>query len=268
MVRTGKIAIVYKTRDSETVKIIETVKRVLKPEVAEEYQAPDLVKKRLRGFDLVLCIGGDGTLIRTSRVVEDEGLILPVNMGKKGYLIEVNPENLENYLKDYCSNKFLVEKCFKLRVDYNNRVFNAVNEAVVRNVVGLKQVELLVELNKGSFIVEGDGFLVSTPIGSSAYSLNAGGPFVLSNVNVLVCTPLCARKPLRPLIVDKNEMIRVKYLSGEEVKMVLDGEEAFKVNPGETISITGSSETVNIIRFSDSFNIRRMSRLSGETENG
>ncbi|MEM2940294.1 MAG: NAD(+)/NADH kinase [Thermoproteota archaeon] len=267
MARTGRIAIVYKTRDSETLKIIETVKKVLKPEVVEEYQPPDLVKKRLRGFDVVFCVGGDGTLIRTSRAVE-EGLILPVNMGKKGYLIEVNPENLETYLKEYCSNKFLVEKCFKLRVDYNNKVFNAVNEAVIRNVAGLKQVELLVELNEGSFVVEGDGFLVSTPIGSSAYSLNAGGPFVLSSVNVLVCTPLCARKPLRPLIVNKNETIRVKYLSGEEVKIVLDGEESFKVNPGETISITGSSETVNIIRFSNSFNIRRMSRLAGETENG
>ncbi|MEM2089316.1 MAG: NAD(+)/NADH kinase [Thermoproteota archaeon] len=268
MIKTGRIAIVYKTRDSETLKIIETIKRVLKPEAVEEHQVPNLIKNGLRGFDLVLCIGGDGTLIRTSRSVKDEGLILPVNMGKKGYLIEVNPENLEAYLKKYCSNEFLVEKCFKLRVDYNNKVFNAVNEAAIRNVAGLKQVELLVELNEGSFIVEGDGFLVSTPIGSSAYSLNAGGPFVLSDVNVLVCTPLCARKPLRPLIVDKNETIRVKHLSGEEVKVVLDGEEAFKVDPGETTSITGSSETVNIIRFSNSFNIRRMSRLAGETENG
>lgn len=268
MTEAARIAIVYKTRDSETMKIIETVKRVLKPKVAEEHQIPDLARKRLQGFDLIICIGGDGTLIRTSRVVEDEGLILPVNMGKKGYLIEVNPENLEAYLKKYCNSEFLVEKCFKLRVDYNNKVFNAVNEAVVRNIAGLKQVELLVELNEGRFTVEGDGFLVSTPIGSSAYSLNAGGPFVLSGVNVLVCTPLCARKPLRPLIVDKNETIRVKHLSGEEVKVVLDGEEAFKVNPGETISITGSSETVNIIRFSNSFNIRRMSRLAGEAENG
>lgn len=268
MVRAGKIAIVYKTRDPETLRIIETVKRLLKPKVVEEHPIPDLVKKGLRGFDLVICIGGDGTLVRTSRAVEDGGLILPVNMGKKGYLIEVNPENLEPYLKEYCDNKFLVEKGFKLRVDYNNKVFNAVNEVVIRNVAGLKQVELSVELNEGSFIVEGDGFLVSTPIGSSAYSLNAGGPFILSNVNVLVCTPLCARRPLRPLIVNKNETIRVKYLSGEEIQMVLDGEEAFKVDPGETVSITGSNETVNIIRFSSSFNIRRMSRLAGETENG
>lgn len=267
MVRPRKIAIVYKNKDPETIKIIETIKRILKPEVIEERSTSDLVKKRLQGYDLILCLGGDGTLIRTSRMAEDRALILPINMGKKGYLIEANPDNLESFLKEYCDNNFLVEKCSKLKIGYEKKVLSAVNEVVIRNISGLKQVELLLELDEGSFVVEGDGVLVSTPIGSSAYSLNAGGPFVLSNVDVLICTPLCARKPLRPLIVNKDEVIRVKYLGGEEIQMILDGEEMFKVNPKETVSITGSDEMVNIIRFSNSFSIKRMSRLVGGVEN-
>lgn len=268
MVNVGKIAVVYKTREPETLRVIETIKKNLNPEVIEEHPLPSLAGKTLRGFDLIVCLGGDGTLVRTSRAVGDKALILPVNMGKKGYLIEADPENLEFYLRKYCENKFLVEKCFKLKIDYSNRVLNAVNEVTIRNIMGLKQVELLVELSGGNFVVEGDGFLVSTPIGSFAYSLNAGGPFVLSNVNALICTPLCARKPLRPLIVNKEEVIKVKYLSGEEISMIIDGEEALKVNLEETIRITGSSETVNIARFYDSFNIKRMNRLTGGVDNG
>lgn len=268
MVNAGKIAVVYKTREPETLRVIEVIKRTLKPGVVEEHPLPSLTGKTLQGFDLIVCLGGDGTLIRTSRAVNNKALILPVNMGKKGYLIEADPENLESYLKKFRENIFLVEKCFKLKIDYCDRVLNAVNEVAIRNVMGLKQVELLVELGGGSFIVEGDGLLVSTPLGSSAYSLNAGGPFVLSSVNALVCTPLCVRKPLRPLIVNKDEVIKVKYLSGEEIHMIIDGEEALKVNLEETIRITGSSETVNIVRFSDSFNIKRMSRLAGGIENG
>lgn len=268
MVEARKVAVVYKIKEPENLRIIETVRKLLKPEVFAEYPLPSLAGKRLQGFDLIVCLGGDGTLVRTCRVIENGSLILPVNMGKKGYLMEVDPEKLESYLEKYRNNDFLVEKCFKLKIDYGGKVLTAVNEAVVRNIMGLKQVELLVELEEGSFIVEGDGFLVSTPMGSSAYSLNAGGPFVLSNVNVLVCTPLCARKPLRPLIVNRNEVIRMKYLSGEETQIIIDGEEAFRVDPKETIRITGSSETVNIIRFSSSFNVKRMSRLTGGDENG
>ncbi|MEM4169625.1 MAG: hypothetical protein QXY99_06015, partial [Thermoproteota archaeon] len=183
-------------------------------------------------------------------------------------LMEVVPEELPSYLEKYQKDEFLVEKCFKLRIGYGDRVLTAVNEVVIRNIMGLKQVALSVELEEGGFIVEGDGVLVSTPIGSSAYSLNAGGPFVLSNVNILVCTPLCARKPLRPLIVNRDTVIKVKYLSGEEIQMIIDGEEVFKVDPKETIEITGSTETVNIIRFSRSFNIKRMGRVTGGVENG
>ncbi|MCS7138780.1 MAG: hypothetical protein NZ873_01830, partial [Crenarchaeota archaeon] len=189
------------------------------------------------------------------------------NTGKKGYLIEANPDNLESLLEEYRNGNFLVEKCFKLKIQHNEKILKAVNEVVFRNVSGLKQVELLVELGGGSFIVEGDGFLVSTPMGSSAYSLNAGGPFVLSNVEVMICTPLCARMPLRPIIVNKKENITVKYLSGEETHMIIDGENLFKIGPYEKTVITGTDETVNIIRFSSSFNIKRMRRLMGMVEN-
>ncbi|MBO3832068.1 MAG: NAD(+)/NADH kinase [Candidatus Brockarchaeota archaeon] len=268
MVEARKIAVVYKTREPEALRVIDMVKKLLKPESIEEYSLSSLVGKRLEGFDLIVCLGGDGTLVRTCRVVENGGVILPVNMGKKGYLMEVDPEKLASYLIKYQNNEFLVEKCFKLRIGYGGKVLTAVNEVVIRNIMGLKQVTLSVELEEGGFIVEGDGVLISTPLGSSAYSLNAGGPFVLSNVNILVCTPLCARKPLRPLIVNKDAVIKVKYLSGEEIQMIIDGEEAFKVDPKETIEITGSTETVNIIRFSSSFNIKRMGRLTGGVENG
>ncbi|MEM3712957.1 MAG: NAD(+)/NADH kinase, partial [Thermoproteota archaeon] len=192
-----KIAIVYKVGDSETLNIVDRIKKNLKPDVLEEYSIKDL-RKNLKGFDLIVSIGGDGTLLRTSKSVENGSLILPVNTGKKGYLIEASPDNLESLLERYRKGNFLIEECFKLKIRHNEKVLNAVNEVVFRNVTGLKQVELLVELGGGSFIVEGDGFLVSTPIGSSAYSLNAGGPFVLSNVGVMICTPLCARRPLRP----------------------------------------------------------------------
>lgn len=262
-----KIAIVYKAGDSETLNIIDRIKKSLKPDVLEEYSIRDL-KRGLMNFDLIVSIGGDGTLLKTSRSVENGSLILPVNTGKKGYLIEASPENLESLLEEYRRGNFLVEKCFKLKIQHGEKVLNAVNEVVFRNVTGLKQVELLVELSGGSFIVEGDGLLVSTPMGSSAYSLNAGGPFVLSNVEVMICTPLCARRPLRPIIVNKNEVITVKYLSGEETHMIIDGEEVFKIGPEEKVAITGSNETVNIIRFSSSFNIKRMCRLMGVVENG
>jgi len=262
VLETVRVAIVYKIRDAETLSIIEKIKKVLKPSLLEEYSIGSL-KKGLRGFDLVVSIGGDGTLLRTSRVVENGSLILPVNMGKRGYLIEANRENLESLLEEYCKGNFLVEKCFKLKIEYDSSILSAVNEVVIRNVRGLKQVELLVELGGGSFIVEGDGFLISTPIGSSAYSLNAGGPFVLSNVEVLICTPLCARSPLRSLIVNKDELIRVKYLSGEEAHIIVDGEEMLKMDSGKTVMITGSNETVSIVRFSRSFNIKRMCRLIG-----
>ncbi|MGB9718423.1 MAG: NAD(+)/NADH kinase [Thermoproteota archaeon] len=268
MVEAKKIAVVYKTREEGVLRVIETVNKLLKPESIWEHALSSLVGKRLGGFDLIVCLGGDGTLVRTCRVAENGSMILPVNMGKKGYLMEVDPEKLPSYLEKYQNDEFIVEKCFKLKIDYGGKVLNAVNEVAVRNITGLKQVTLSVELEKGSFIVEGDGLLVSTPIGSSAYSLNAGGPFVLSNVNVLVCTPLCARKPLRPLIVNRNAVIKVKYLSGEEIQMIIDGEEAFKVDPRETITITGTGEIVNIIRFSSSFNIKRMGRLIGGVENG
>ncbi|MGQ9478825.1 MAG: NAD(+)/NADH kinase [Thermoproteota archaeon] len=268
MVKASRVAIIYKTRDTEAQKVIETIKRLLNPSSVEEFSTAMLMKEGLRGFDIVFSLGGDGTLLKTSRAIREESLILPVNLGKKGYLIEVLPENLEDHLNKYCRGDFLLEKCFKLKVEHGGSFSTAVNDVVVRNAVGLKQVTLFVELKEGSFKVEGDGLLISSPLGSSAYSLNAGGPFVMSSANVMICTPLCTRRPQRPLIVPKDEVIKVKYLSGEETSLIIDGEEMHRVDPEATIKVTASDEVVNIIRFSKEFNIRRMHRLIGDYENG
>ncbi|MBK5201093.1 MAG: NAD(+)/NADH kinase [Spirochaetaceae bacterium] len=202
--------------------------------------------------DLLISLGGDGTVLYCVRYIKDLGIpILPVNMGTFGYITEVGvsewKETLESYLSAGVKHKITRRLTIKSSVIRNeNRVFHgsALNELVV-SCWGINKV-----INLGVYIdntyvgkFRADGVIVSTPTGSTGYSLAAGGPIVDPTLASLIITPICPfALSNRPIVVSSNSKITIKILEGQRtgIMVTLDGQVNYNLIEGDGIEIVSS----------------------------
>lgn len=216
--------------------------------------------------DLIITMGGDGTLIGVCRKTTTHSPpIFGVNMGHLGFITEFSKaeffDQLEATLRgDYALthlNLYLVEVYTKK--NQRNKVVNTsrfkgyfLNDIVINNQQVSRMLTLSVEaLNEHIYNLSGDGLIISSPIGSTAYSLAAGGPIVHPEVSTLILTPICAHALThRPLIIpDQNNIIVKSTRSTQLIKLTLDGQESLNVDFNEYIKITKKkSKTVHLIK--------------------
>jgi NAD+ kinase len=211
--------------------------------------------------DVLLVLGGDGTMLNAARLAGGRGIpILGVNMGGLGFLTEVRLENLYPSLERVFANDYVLDERLMLRT-HVQRHGSTIAEGVVLNdvVISKGTVARMIELKiaiQGRFVtnLRGDGLIVSSPTGSTAYSLSAGGPIIDPAVQSLILTPICPHTLThRPLIVPGNAEIEVTLTSKDDGSMAtLDGQMGVAITQGDTVVIQTSEHRTRLIRFPES----------------
>jgi len=201
--------------------------------------------------DLILVLGGDGTLLSIARLVAPRAVpILGVNLGGLGFLTEVTLEELFPTLDAIRDDRFAVSRRQTLAVQVVAR-YEALNDAVIMKSAPSRIVDLETSVN-GEYVAtfRADGLLVSTPTGSTAYCLSAGGPIVYPTLPALVLIPICPHTLTnRPLVLPDAVQIRIRHaLAGEDVHLTVDGQVDLPLVVGDVISLERSANTIMLIK--------------------
>lgn len=221
--------------------------------------AKGMVKERIpEQADALVVFGGDGTMLSVARLVEGNGCpILGVNLGSLGFLTEVTMEELYPALEMLLSGDYQVdERCMlkaEVRSDGHVKTYHALND-VVMNKAALARVISIDTFLDDDFIARfiADGVIVSTPTGSTAYSLSAGGPIIFPSVDTLLLTPICPHTLTnRPLALPTNREMRLILRSGEDVMLTVDGQVGETIKEGFEVRCGRSPFKVRLVRPDD-----------------
>jgi NAD+ kinase len=225
--------------------------------IAAKIGLPGVERQRLWSLaDLIVVFGGDGTILRTARLVRQRDVpIVGINLGGFGYLTEVNLGEMFSALEAILAGDFQVEKRMMLDVKVSGGE-EACREGTVLNDVVINRGNLsrIVELETtvdGRYLTtfKADGLIISTPTGSTAYSLAAGGPIVFPELYSIIINPICPHTLTnRPLILPENAEIEVTIWTPEEgATVTLDGQVSFTVKSGDSVSIRRSRHITTLV---------------------
>jgi len=211
--------------------------------------------------DVLLVLGGDGTILSAARLAAERGIpILGVNMGGLGFLTEVRLDNLYPSLDRVFANDFVLDERLMLATHIHRHGETVARGIVLNDVVISKgtlarMIDLQITID-GQFVtnLRGDGLIIGTPTGSTAYSLSAGGPIMNPGVQALILTPICPHTLThRPLIVPSNVTIEVTLTSRDDGSMAtLDGQVGVAIVQGDKAAIHASDYRTRLIRFPES----------------
>lgn len=230
-------------------------------------------------YDLVVVLGGDGTLLSVARTVARGVPILGVNLGNLGFLTEINRGELYPTLVEVLEGRYAIEERSLFDVELRRNggapsVYRVLNDAVVTKSALSRIIELTLRVD-GHLIARfrADGLIISTPTGSTAYNLSAGGPVLNPLLPVAVLTPICPHAlSLRPIVVPDAGPIEVTLeTKAEEVYLTLDGQEGTSLGFRDTVRITRSEFKVRLVKVSErSFydSLRGKLRWGGLSESG
>jgi NAD+ kinase len=218
---TNKVEMVI---DSEFLKILYEKKIVRK-----EYKTFESYKELDESFDMLISIGGDGTILRAATLVRDSGVpILGINAGRLGFLATVQKENIAAFMQFVIEKKYTISKrtLLSLSCSPNNESIQDINFAMNEITVSRKDTTSMITIDtylNDEFLNSywADGLIISTPTGSTGYSLSCGGPILTPDVKSLVITPIAPHNlNARPLVVPDETEIRLKISGREENYLV------------------------------------------------
>ncbi len=219
----------------------------------ERDAAAHLPKARVAGraemagmVELFLVLGGDGTLLSVARLlVTREVPILGINLGGLGFLTAVTVEEALPMIERVLRGELRVDRRMMLEVRWRRGEETlaqrlALNDAVINKGALSRMVDLRATVDDQELCVyKADGLIVTTPTGSTAYSLSAGGPIVHPAVDVLVLSPICPHTLTnRPIVLPETSVVRVAMVAaGEDVVLTIDGQEGFPLRVGDTVEV-------------------------------
>jgi NAD+ kinase len=215
----------------------------------------DALRTDMPGSDLLICLGGDGTVLRAARTVAPNPVpILGVNMGRLGFLAEVRPDELMDRLPDVLAGKYRVEERAMLEADIPGLGVpcDALNDVVVgRQTVGRPiYVDVVVDGSRLA-IHRCDAMIVATATGSTAYSLSAGGPILHPESRDLVLTAVAPHiAASRPLVLPPDSLVELTVSADKDAIVSIDGQVDTQLNSGDTVSVRRSPHTARFVRFS------------------
>ena len=243
---------------------IET-KLCLPFEVDKTFELPkDLrfsrLDRELQGADLIICFGGDGTILHTAKTATRHNIpILGVNIGTMGFMAELEAEELQE-LKRLATGDYSVDSRMMLDVTVHRDrdiIFHDIclNDVVITKGAIARIIHLAVRCD-GVQAMEcgGDGVIVATPTGSTAYSLSAGGPIVEPDAHSIIVTPICAHDiGSRCMVASQKRVITVELSQNARRNAFLsvDGGKALRMNMGDVATIKKSNLTTKLIRLKD-----------------
>jgi NAD+ kinase len=225
--------------------------------------APSIDRAEMPGFapGLVIVLGGDGTLLSVARIFAATGTpILSVNLGYLGFLTEVRLADLYSTLDGWCSDCHSLDERAMLAAELWRESapvsrFDALNDVVVSKGDIARMGDFAVELD-GKLVARfrADGVIVSTPTGSTAYTLAANGPILTPDVDAMVVTPICPHLlTLRPIVVRGDALLTVRVEGiPNQALLTVDGQLAVELNRGDEVRCRRSHHTVKLVRMSES----------------
>lgn len=233
---------------------IEVITEKETPESALKIVSPDEFKERA---DLIVILGGDGTMISSARLLGDCGVpVLGINYGSLGYLTEFRFEEMIPAIEAVLAGDYEIDPRVMLDVCHEreaqtlskNRVLN---EVVINRATLTKIIEVEITLD-GYYVnsFRADGIIVATPTGSTAYNLSAGGPILYPSMNAVVITPVCPfTLTNRPIVIPDNAEIRLRLKSESKgVALTLDGQVGYEMQTEDCVVIRKSTTSFNLVK--------------------
>lgn len=215
------------------------------------------LQQELRGADLIVAFGGDGTILHLSKTAAHRDVpVLGVNLGSLGFMAELESKDLAR-LRDLCNGKYDVESRMMLdvnvlrdgRVIYSNL---ALNEALIARGNVSRVIRLKISTEQGKLVdIAGDGVIVASPTGSTAYSLSAGGPVVEPTARNFIVSPICAHSVHANAYVLSSERVITVQTEKNSYKPVLlsvDGGRAFSLRSGDCVEVRRSKFDTKLVR--------------------
>jgi len=206
--------------------------------------------------DLLITFGGDGTLLSVARYAPKGVPVIGVNMGTLGFLTEVRVEEFPSVLEAVLSGKFVAEDrvTFEVIVEgqqREKRTYRVLNDATINKSALARIVEMRVTVS-GHFVstFRADGLIVSTPTGSTAYNLSAGGPIVYPTMGAVVITPICPHMLTnRPIVIPDTLDIEIGIVTqNQEIFLTLDGQEGLPIGERDRVCVRKSDQPVLLVQ--------------------
>ena len=241
------ISVVYNEDVAESLQVAKHTKSVL--------EARGLVAKITpsSSYDpvasLVITIGGDGTLLKASRFYAPKNVpILGINLGRLGFLAQANTDEIEASVLKLINNEYRIESRMMLSA-YNDRVL-ALNDIVIKGDTFSRTSKLFLYIN-GKVVCDylADGIIISTPTGSTAYTLSAGGPVLVPGLDAMVIVPICAHTlTARPLVIPASEEIKITSCNTcSRLKMSADGQDTIDISADDCVVIKKSKTEAKLV---------------------
>lgn len=257
------LIIINVSKDESMTLAKEIVSYLKKKDVAYDFLSFDgfVDNTDFKGYDFVISLGGDGTVLYAARNSSKYGLpVFPVNLGEFGFIASVQPEDWQKELKLFMDGKAVFEKRSMLKVEVirnGKKVYSSLslNDAVISAERGVSTIMLSVKRNSLPLCrLKADGLILATPTGSTAYSAAAGGPIVSPEVEAFVLTPL---NPFslssRPIVLspDSNLEITVEKSRIKGICLTVDGQEPFGIQFGDIISVVLNKKKAKLVAGSE-----------------
>ncbi len=220
-------------------------------------------RMRDEGVELIISVGGDGTVLRNIAKMKDPLPILGINMGTLGFLVDVEPEDAIEAIEEVLYGFSYIEK---MRVDVflnGEMLETATNEVAVMSAKPAKIIQFEVYINDCRLDeIRADGVVFATPTGSTAYAMSAGGPIVNPRVNAIVVVPVAPFKlSSRPWVVPSDSEITVKLSDHKkEAVIAIDGQKSYRIRPDDVVKLKKSKYPARFVRISDTCFYERVQR--------
>jgi NAD+ kinase len=199
--------------------------------------------------DCFLVVGGDGSMLQAAALAVNKGIpLLGINTGKLGFLVDINPKEIQQCLSSIFCGEYSIESrpTLQWQTDITNGI--AINEVVIKSTetVSMANFELIIN-DSSIYHQQSDGLIVSTPTGSTAYSLSAGGPILVPYLPVIALTPICAHKlNTRPLVISNQDKVTIQPLKND-LDICCDGSKPQKLYLTDKLIISQGSQPLKLI---------------------
>ncbi len=252
-----KIGIVYNSKHKNAKDVVKKLENILKEFnlcfSTQEFcpEKHKIYTKLEKDISFAIVVGGDGTFLTAARFyAEFEIPVFGVNIGRLGFLAQLNPDNLKIGIQKIIEGKFKVEERLMIKACNNSSYSTALNDIVIKNGEISRSAQLFLDINDRHVCdYVADGLIISTPTGSTAYTLSAGGPVVVPELEAIVIVPICPHAlTTRPIVVPAEEKLSVKIKTGSDsVYLTADGQVNVKLNIEDEISIIQNEHKAKLI---------------------
>lgn len=281
-----KIGIIGKTSIEKTFELVSALSKWLEDRGVEVYLDKPLAKRSPAGkaapaekipalVDVILVFGGDGTFLGVARLASKHGTpILGINLGGLGFLTEITIDEIHPMMERILAGDYEVEDRHMLLTTIRRgrkRIgrHEVLNDVVINKQAVARIIDLAIYID-GSHVTtyKADGLIISTPTGSTAYSLSAGGPIVHPTLPVTILTPICPHTLTnRPLVVASDMKVEIAITTQEpDTYLTLDGQIGIQLNTGDVVEAVQSGTSVKLIKspYRDFFTILKTKLMWGE----